>query len=126
MLKRADDDGKLVSETRTAIETIRKYCFVCTEQREAPRRFELTIGSEDLRLIFVVPVDIMLINGKPTLHMVDEVNHFSPASFLRYKSEEEIWRNICRICSMTSVGPPYYLVVDQGSSYVPDEMGQKM
>lgn len=57
-------------------------CRICAELASTPRRFKLTVGSEELRLNHRVQSDTMFLNGSTFIHMVDEATHFYTASFL--------------------------------------------
>lgn len=122
LLKRAIEEGILSTSTREAIGRIREDCIVCIKECSTPRRFKLTIGSEDFRFIRSVQVDTMFLNVRPVVHMVFEATHYTAASFLRNHSTAEIWKTICRIWCLTFFGPPDFLVVDDGTAYVLDEM----
>lgn len=88
----------------------------------SPQRFKLTVGMEDLRFNYSVQVDTMFLHGLPVFHMVDAATHFCAASFLRTQATSYIWKKIQIICTLVYLGPPDYLNVDQGSSYVSKEM----
>jgi len=61
---------------KDAIEFLTDRCKVCSELASKPKRFKLTIGTEDARFNSVVAVDIMNLHGKPVLHAVNEATHF--------------------------------------------------
>lgn len=105
LLKRAD-------YIDTNENTLRKYA-------SAPRRFKLTMGSDDLKFNHVVAVDMIFISKRPILHVVDEATHFMAARFLRNHSSTEVWNALLRCWSRIYLGPPDYLRVDQGSNLPP-------
>lgn len=125
LLKRASKTG-LDKEIRLELEKIADDCKVCKTNSSTPRRFKLTVGSDELRFNHRVIADTMFLDSKPVLHMIDESTHFTAATFLRNQSTEEIFNNITRLWSMTYMGPPDFLAVDQGSAYISDEMKRNL
>lgn len=126
LLKRASDDNRLDNETRKAIQAISDDYKICLRTASPPRRFKLTLGTEDLRFNNVVQIGTMLIENRPVLHMVGEATHFFGAAFLRNQSTAEIWATNQRIWSLLYLGPPDFLTVDQGSAYVSVEMRRNL
>lgn len=122
ILKRESEEGRLDAKTKAAIRAIAESCETCNTQANPPRRFKLSIGSEYFRFNHHVQIDTMFISGKPVLHLADEAMHFQATSFLHNQSAKEIWRTLQAIWSLTYLGPPDFLWVDQGSSYVSTEM----
>lgn len=60
----------------------------------------------------------MFLDGKPVLHMVDESTHYTAAAFLKNQAAAKIWRMIERQWTLVYLGPPDFLAIDQGSSYM--------
>lgn len=106
---------------RTAIDHLTKRCGTCSKTSARPRRFKLTVGSEDLRFNHVVAVDVMYLDGRAVLHAVDEATHFSAASFLVNATAEETWNALARCWSRTYLGPPDFLRIDQGTNFTAKE-----
>ena len=117
VLKRANPET-CDKKTKTAIAEIVQSCKTCQKYASRPRRFKLTIGANDLIFNHVLAVDIMYINGKPILHVVDEATHYMSALFLRKVSSEETWKAIQRCWIRVYLGPPDNIRVDQGSNFV--------
>ena len=107
--------------TRIAIEQLTKDCDPCSRNAAKPKRFKLTTGSEDSRFNHVVAADIMYIDGKPILHVVDEATHFASATWLRRVTSAEVWEAFTRSWSNVYMGPPDFLKVDQGTQFVSKE-----
>lgn len=63
----------------------------------------------------------MFLNSKPDLHLMDESAHCSTACVLKNQSSREIWKQTSNLCFMTYM-PPDHLAVDQGSTYISQEM----
>lgn len=60
--------------------------------------------------------------SRSVIHLVDEATYFSAATFLQNQTTSEIGKTITRLWIHSYMGPPYYLVVDQGSSYITKEI----
>lgn len=58
--------------------------------------------------------------------MVYKYTNFSAADFLRDRSASEIWKTIPPIWTLICTGPPDYLLVDQGSAYISEQMKQNL
>lgn len=106
---------------RRSIKEIVKRCKVCEAYSSKPKRFKLTVGSEEARFNHMVAVDIMYINKDPVLHVIDEATHFMSACWLRKVSSKEVWNGLLRCWSNTYLGPPDFLRIDQGSQFVSSE-----
>lgn len=120
LLKRAGDD--LSSETQESIKRLTETFFPCKRNSKRPRRFKLSVGTEDLCFNHSVQVDTMFLEGKLVLHLVDEATHFTAAGFLPDQSTETVWRTIQRLWICTYLGPPDYLLIEQGSDYTSKKM----
>ena len=100
------------------ITRIAEECSTCKENAGRPRRFRLTVGAEDLRFNHVVAVDVLYVDQRPVLHVVDEATHFASARFLRDVTAEKTWRTLKTCWSGTYLGPPDFLRIDQGANFV--------
>jgi hypothetical protein len=120
LLKTARPD-EVNADVRQAIDALSKECDVCSRTGTAPRRFKLTMGMDDVQFNHVVAVDVMFLDGKMVLHMVDEATHFQAASFLKNGSAEETWNVLSRSWSRMYLGPPDFLRIDQGTNFTARE-----
>lgn len=91
-----------------------------------PRRFKLTVGTDEVHFNHTVQIDTVLLSGKPVIHIVDMATHFCTASSLRSQSTKNIWHRIQSMWTLFYVGPPDLLSVDQVSAYISNEMGQNL
>lgn len=112
---------QMTPTVREALEEITQECTTCATYASKPRRFKLTVGSNDLRFNHTVAIDVMYLSGKPVLHAVDEATHFNAAMFLRNQSSQEVWKTLLRCWTRLYLGPPDYLHVDQGTNFVSKE-----
>ena len=117
LLRRADPGG-LNDDVKTAVHDITKQCMTCATYAAKPRRFKVTIGTDELKFNHILAVDIMYINNKPVIHVVDEATHYQAALFLRRVNAEETWKAILKCWIRVYLGPPDHLRVDQGSNFV--------
>jgi len=121
VLKAARPD-EMNSEVKEWISTITAACSSCAKYGSKPRRFKITVGTDDLRFNQTVAVDIMYITQKkPVLHIVDEATHFNAACFLTKVSSEKVWKAFMNCWTRTYLGPPDHLRIDQGSQFVSAE-----
>jgi len=75
-----------------AVKHINKICKHCQLQSKAPMRFRFSL-KEDLNFNAVIVVDIIYLEGKPVLHIVDTATSFQNARFLfRNTSTKAIWQ----------------------------------
>ena len=76
------------TETKKILEDLTKRCVPCQKMARGPTRFRVSLGAEEIQFYERILIDIMYIDGRPVLHMVDEGTHFSAASFLVNCSSE--------------------------------------
>lgn len=82
-------------------------CEPCQRIRNAPFRFRVTMGHEDVRFNARVFMDIVYLDGRPVLHLVDEINRFSATRFLSKMTTEGVsdaivmfWPQYARDCQI--------------------------
>ena len=105
------------ASTHKLLEDIAARCEPCQRIRNAPRRFRVTLGQENVRFNADVYVDIMYIDGRPVLHIVDGATRFSAARFLPKVSTESIWEAIILCWSSIYTGLSHTIRVDEGSQF---------
>ncbi len=108
-------------DTKRAIASLTRSSDTCKRHASKPKRFKLTVGSEDSRFNHAVAADIMFIHGKPILHLVDEATHFSSATWMIRTTSLAVWKAFTRCWSQIYMGPPDHLGLDQGSNFVSKE-----
>jgi len=117
LLKRANP-AECDKAVQQAIEDISKSCGTCSKLASKPRRFKLSVGTEDLRFNHILAADLMYLSNKYVLHVVDEATHYSAATFVKSNSSEDTWKALLRCWSRVYLGPPDHLRVDQGSNFI--------
>ena len=113
--------AEMTNEVKQAVQEIVNNCQTCNELASKPMRFRLSIGAENSRFNHVILADIMYIDQKPVLHVIDEATHFSSATFLPRVTSKDVWKALLRTWIYTYMGPPDHLKIDQGSNFVSKE-----
>ncbi|KIM93291.1 hypothetical protein OIDMADRAFT_138097 [Oidiodendron maius Zn] len=110
VLQRSGHDAEL-----SAIEHLTKYCHQCQMNGKAPGRFKFTL-KDDHEFNWSIIVDVVYIDDKPVLHVVDEATSFQAARFLPDMSAKAAWDTL-RLCWIdTYQGPPDNIVTDAGKN----------
>jgi hypothetical protein len=105
------------------IEKINKFCHHCQMYGKSPGRFRFTLRDE-VEFNHSIIVDIMYINGKPVLHIVDEATRFNAACWLTSISAKATWDALRMLWIDTYLGPPDFIVTDAGKNFVSKEFTQ--
>jgi len=117
LLKRANPE-EYGTDVRDTIEKITRLCDTCTRTSSKPRRFKISVGSDDLRFNHILAIDIMTLAGKSVFHAVDEATHYTAAVFLKKQTAEDTWKALLRCWSRVYLGPQDHIRMDQGSNLV--------
>ena len=105
------------SDTRRLLEEITKSCNTCATFSRPPQRFRVTIPPDEIVFNKEVALDLMWLEGKAVLHVVDCQTHFNSAAFLKGQSVEDVWDAFLRCWSSLYTGFPLKLRIDQGSAF---------
>ena len=100
------------AKTMEQLEDIVSRCEPCQRIRNAPLRFRVSMGHEDVRFNARAYIDIMYLDGRPVLHIVDEATRFSAARFLPKTTTDAVWEAIIMCWSSVYTGLPHYIMVD--------------
>jgi Reverse transcriptase (RNA-dependent DNA polymerase) len=115
LLKRARPEDAS-EETRALLQEITESCHFCQMMARKPITFSVGSAKDpDITFNREVALDIMYLNGRPALHIVDMDTHFHAASFLRSVSTDDVWDAIIRNWANTYAGFPESMLTDQGS-----------
>ena len=95
IVKRTRPD-EMKTSVRAAIADITKRCNTCAKLSSRPQRFRLSVGTDNLHFNSILVADVMYINQKPVLHVVDEATQFSAALYLRSISATDTWNALVR------------------------------
>ena len=116
LLKRAGTEA-VDAKTFKRIRDIVARCEPCQRIHNAPVRFRVSIGHEHVRFNARAYIDIMYLDGKPVLHIVDEATRFSAARFLPKVSTDAVWDSLILCWSSVYTGLPHHVMVDEGSQF---------
>jgi len=90
---------------------------------KSPGQFKFTL-KDDHEFNYSVVIDVLHINGKPVLQVVDSSTLFQAARFLKDMSARSAWDTL-RMCWIdTYQGPPDYIVHDAGKNFSSTEFRQ--
>lgn len=109
---------KINSEVRRKIEDTTKACKICAEHASRPRRFKVTVRSDELLSNHITAVDVVYIRNRPVTHVVGEAIHFAAAEYLQSMSPKDTWKAFLKRWSRAYLGPSEFLRVNQGSNFV--------
>ncbi len=116
LLSRSRPD-EATPETLEILKDINKRCDPCQRITNAPRRFKVTLGSEHIKFNERIQMDLMYIDSKPILHIIDEGTKFSAAQFIPNKEIGTIWDALIKCWAAVYTGLPNRILVDQGSEF---------
>ncbi|KAL3702992.1 hypothetical protein TMatcc_010179 [Talaromyces marneffei ATCC 18224] len=106
-----------------ALKHIRKVCHHCQIHGQSPGRFRFTL-QDDVSFNHSIIVDIMYINGKPVLHVVDEATRFNAAHWLDNISAKATWTALRIMWIDMYLGPPDFIITDAGKNFTSKEFSQ--
>jgi hypothetical protein len=90
---------------------------------KSPGRFKFTL-KDDHEFNYSVVVDILYLEGKPVLQVVDSATSFGAARFLKDMSARNAWDTLRACWIDTYQGPPEYVVHDAGKNFTSMEFKQ--
>ena len=73
-----------------ALKHIQKFCHHCQIYSQSPSHFRFMV-CDDVSFNHSIIIDIIYINGKPVLHIIDKATHFNTACWLENISVKAIW-----------------------------------
>ena len=94
------------------LEKIENTCELCQRLSHAPHRFRVSLPEKYVVFNRIVCMDIMFLEGKPILHVLDKDTKFSAAAFLRSETTEETWETLMRIWVSVYIGSPDTITTD--------------
>ncbi len=100
-----------------ALQYLTKYCEQYQKHGRLQGYFTFTL-KEDLDFNYNVIVDIMYIEGKPILHLVDEATRFQAGQWLKNISAAHVWDQL-RLCWIDIyLGHPDFVTADAGKQFM--------
>ena len=107
-----------------ALQRLTRYCEQCQMHGRSPGRFKFTLRDEDLAFNASIYVDVVYIDHKPVLHVIDEATRYQAARWLKDISAKHTW-DALRMCWIdTYIGPPDRITHDAGKNFVSNEFRQ--
>jgi hypothetical protein len=98
------------------IKRMTKYCQECQMNGRSPGRFKFTL-RDDHEFNHSVYLDVLWLDSKAVLQVVDEATVFQAARFLKDMSAKEAW-NAFRACWIdVYLGPPAFAIHDPGTNF---------
>ena len=107
-----------------ALQHLTKYCEHCQKYGKSPGRFNFNIKEDDINFNFNVIVDILYIQGKTVLHLVDEATRFQAGRWLKDISARHVWDQLRTCWIDTYHGPPDIISSDAGKQFTSREFKQ--
>ena len=107
-----------------ALQHLTRYCEHCQKYGKSPGRFNFNIKEDDINFNFNVIVDILYIQGKPVLHLVDEATRFQAGRWLKDISARHVWDQLRTCWIDTYLGPPDIISSDTGKQFTSREFKQ--
>ncbi len=83
-----------------------------------PYVVKVAVPYEDVIFSSEVILDIMYIQGKSVLHLVDRATHFQAARSLDEFSVDTVWKTFMEMWVLSYLGAPDNLRHDQGTQFV--------
>uniref|UniRef100_A0A8H7K3I9 Integrase catalytic domain-containing protein n=1 Tax=Bionectria ochroleuca TaxID=29856 RepID=A0A8H7K3I9_BIOOC len=115
ILQRADKKAN-----RSALELINRVCHHCQIKGKAPQRFKFVL-KDDVDFNYEIVVDIMYLDGKPVLHVIDASTSFQAATFLDDLTAANTWLALKKCWLDTYLGPPDVISFDAGTNFAAAE-----
>ena len=105
------------------MEHLTKYYAHCQRYGKSLGRFRFNL-REDINFNYSIIVDIMYIDRKPVLHIVDEGTRYQAGRWLQNISVKHTWDTL-RVCWIdTYLGPPDQITTNTGKNFVSREFKQ--
>ncbi|MEM1283154.1 MAG: reverse transcriptase domain-containing protein [Chlamydiota bacterium] len=103
--------------TRKLLEDISKSCKTCQAFSKPPERFKVSLPPSDIVFNREVAIDLMWLDKRAVLHVVDTETHFNGACFLKGQTVEDVWNAFVLCWSSLYHGYPDKIRADQGSCF---------
>lgn len=107
----------LPSNTFKMLEEVSLQCNPCQRIQRAPTCFQVSLGSENCQFNERIMIDIMYLDNKSVLHIVDEGAKLSAAQLLSEVFTRNIWKTFVSFWVNIYTVLPYKIVVDDGTTF---------
>ena len=116
LLKRAFPT-KVNDKIRQMLQDIAEKCDQCAEHAVPPFRFRASIPKDNIIFNRELSIDLMWLNGKPVLHVVDTETGFQNAIFIQDKTAENLWNDFINCWASVYTGFPEIIRLDRETSF---------
>eukprot|EP00168_Porphyra_purpurea_P020863 TRINITY_DN895_c0_g1_i6.p1 TRINITY_DN895_c0_g1~~TRINITY_DN895_c0_g1_i6.p1 ORF type:complete len:1091 (+),score=259.84 TRINITY_DN895_c0_g1_i6:1132-4404(+) len=110
-------DPKAEPDTQKKVERLTAACDVCQRLARAPGRFRVAIPDEDVVFNRTVLLDLMYLDGRSVLHVVDKDTLYSAATLCSGEAIEDLWTLYLETWVHAYVGHPQIMHVDQAPQF---------
>lgn len=93
-------------------------CPDCQELHAQPFRFRVSISEDSLRFNAELALDLVWLNKRPVLHVVEVHILYQNAAFINGKSYRDLWKFFLTIWDTIYSGYPDVLRVDREPSFM--------
>lgn len=83
----------------------------------APSHVIASLGSKKVRFNQKLPIDIVHIDGRDVLHIVDQANYLSSKQFQTKRNTDSVWNAFVSCWCAVYSGSPNKRITDQGSQF---------
>jgi hypothetical protein len=108
---------------RSALEKLTKYYAYCQKYSKSPGRFRFKL-QDDIDFNHSIIIDIMYIDNKPILHIIDKGTRFQAARWLTNMTAKYIWDVLRQYWIDSYLGPPEHIITDAGTNFTSKEFKQ--
>jgi hypothetical protein len=98
----------LPADTRASLEDIASRCDKCQAFSAKPCRFRCSMPAT-VYFNDTLAIDLLWLDGKAALHVVDLHTHFSAAGFLQRQTVDDVWTTLLTIWVCVYPGTAKYL-----------------
>jgi hypothetical protein len=102
------------------LDEIQKFCHFCQSYDKAPQRFKFSI-KDDSHFNYEIIIDVVRINNRNVLHVIDADTSFQAAVFLKSVTARDTWDALCKCWINTYQGPPDHIVHDPGTNFASED-----
>lgn len=116
LIRRASPE-KADNNLRKMLEDIRNNCQTCQEFHSPPFRFRARIPESEIAFNQELAIDLLWLEGKPALHVIDTQTAFSNAKFINNKTADGLWQLFVDIWATVYTGYPSVIRLDRETSF---------
>lgn len=73
------------------LDDICKECVICQQFHSGTFRFRASLPPDEIVLNQEVAIDLVWLDGRPVMHVVDTHTNFQNAGFVKSKSVNDLW-----------------------------------